>query len=660
MPPTLSVATKEKYPFGPEVAEQSRTTVVIPGTRLRTRGFEKGTYENDADAEGARMKHRFATMTLVLALFLTVAAPSLNAQATAIRSDALVGDPPELEILEEAVEAITRMHMDGFSDTRLWEAAIDGLTVLLRRSSEDDPTGPFGELLTRVEAIGESPDPEALAGIIPQIGRLQVDGVSDSTLWEAAIDGLIQELDDPYAELFTQIESDAWEEETTGNYSGIGLQITLLNEEVTVTAVFRSTPAKQVGIIVGDVIVGVNANDASDWSTGMAADSIRGPSGTDVLVKIKRGGFDEPIGFDITRAQVHVPAVHYGVLESGIGYVLLDRVARNAAQEMNAALAELADTRGLVIDLRRNPGGFLDESLMLADLFLKPGSTLASTVQRVPGNGAPETQTDSYTDRWPQLVADLPIVVLVDRYTASGAEILAGALQDFDRALVMGERSFGKGVVQTVMPLPYDRRLRFTTGSWHTPLGRSLQRTRDRQFRPIAEDLDTFPRVSTAQGRSLINGGGIFPDFAVADDTTTLVERELIQSVNEGQIPLGLRLAELGFEVATARMAAGDAAGLTDTEFDDFLVSLVEEGLTEEQLADPGIQTYLKWRARISVAQRMDDLGAEADVRMSRDPVLSEAVRLLQISSSQRQLFREADAERDRRERAAGSQGTGG
>ncbi len=606
---------------------------------------------NYADAEGARMRYRFATLPLMLAL----AAPSLGAQDSATRANSRVESPPELEVLAQAVEAITTMHMDGFSDTTLWEAALDGLKGLVRDISDETLSEAQADLLSVVEQARRSAEPEILAQTVARISRLSVDGVSDSTLWEAAIDGLIGALDDPYAELFTEVESDAWEEETTGNYSGIGLQITLLNEEVTVTAVFRSTPANQVGIIVGDIIVGVNTNDASDWTTGMAADSIRGPVGTDVLVKIKRAGFDEPIGFDITRAQVHVPAVHYGVLESNIGYVLLDRVARNAAQEMNSALAELADTRGLVIDLRRNPGGFLDESLMLADLFLKPGSTLASTVQRRPDAEAYETETDSFEDRWPQLVPDLPIVILVDRFTASGAEILAGALQDYDRALVLGERSFGKGVVQTVMRLPYSRRLRFTTGSWHTPLGRSLQRARDSQFRPIAEDLDTFPRVNTAQGRSLINGGGIFPDLALADDTTTLVERELIRAVNEQKVPLGLRLAELGFEAAGARRDEGtEDPALTDEEFDGFIARLVEEGLSEDQLSDEGVRTYLRWRGRITVAQRMDDLGAEADIRMERDPVLSEAVRLLLNSTTQVQLFEAAEAEQARRDEGTG------
>ena len=190
------------------------------------------------------------------------------------------------------------------------------------------------------------------------------------------------------------------------------------------------------------------STDASDWDTGMAADSIRGPVGTTVGVQFKRPGYERPMAYEITRAEVHVPAVTWGILEGDIGYVIMDRVARNAAREMNEALAELDGRQGLIIDLRRNPGGFLNESLMLADLFLKlarrspaPSSVFRVVVRRLP-------RPDSYGDRMPELVPDLPIIILVDGFTASGAEILAGALQDYDRAIVLGQRTFGKGVVQ--------------------------------------------------------------------------------------------------------------------------------------------------------------------------------------------------------------------
>jgi len=516
--------------------------------------------------------------SLAAALFaLALNAPAVTAQATNVVSN----QPDQVDVIRDAVDAISRMHMVAFSD---------------------------------------------------------------STLWEAAIQGVIGALNDPYAELFTPQQAEVWEEDTTGNYSGIGLQITLLNDEVTVTAVFRGFPASEHGIAVGDVIVGVGEHDASGWSTGMAADSIRGPVGTKVDVQLRRAGNADPIRYSITRAEVHVPAVTYGVLESDIGYVIMDRVARNAAREMNEALAILGDKKGLIIDLRRNPGGFLDESLMLADLFLAPGSTLASTVQRIPGGQVDAPETDSYGDRWPQLVPDLPIVILVDEFTASGAEILAGALQDYDRAIVLGQRTFGKGVVQTVMPLPHGRRLRFTTGSWLTPLGRSLQRDRDSQGRPLAENLDSVPRVTSGLGRSLLNGGGVFPDLPVADDTLTTVEQNFLLASNQAQFPLGLRITEFGFELASARREAGMAPSVTEDEFDAFLARLVEEGLEASALEQTEVRDYLYWRAQLAVAQRMDDIAAEAQFRTQRDPVLTEAIRLLETASSQAELFRMVDS----------------
>jgi carboxyl-terminal processing protease len=490
-----------------------------------------------------------------------------------------------------------------------------------------------------------APQLDVMADAIDAISRMHMESFSDSTLWEAAIDGLIGALNDPYAVLFTPQEAEAWEEDTTGDYSGIGLQITLLNDEVTVTAVFRGFPAFEHGIAVGDVIVGVNDHDSSEWGTDMAADSIRGPVGTNVFVQIKRAGYDDPIGYDITRAEVHVPAVDYGVLEGDIGYVIMDRVARNAAREMNEALAELAGRRGLIIDLRRNPGGFLDESLMLADLFLKPGSVLASTTQRVAGGSADEPETDSYTDRWPQLVPDLPVVILVDEFTASGAEILAGALQDYDRAVVLGQRTFGKGVVQTVMNLPHGRRLRFTTGSWLTPLGRSLQRERDGQGVPVQEIEDSFPRVQTASGRGLIDGGGIFPDLVIEDDTLTTVEQDFIRAANVQQFPLNLRIAEYGLGVAAERDDDTSwTGGVSDAQFAAFMTQLEEEGLESERFADPTVRSYLRWRLDIAVAQRMADVAAEVSVRTARDPVLAEAIRLLEQTGSQAELFRTVDA----------------
>lgn len=523
----------------------------------------------------------------------------------------------------------------------LWSVAV-GLTLLAPAVGAQVPTSDRSR-----DAGLDGPEAQVFLNALQAVHRMHMEAFSDSALWTAALDGMIKGLHDPYAAVFTPREAAAFEEETTGNYAGIGVQITPLNDRITITAVFRGTPAEQIGLQVGDHIVGVDGDDARDWTTDSAAVRIRGPAGSQVEVLIERQGLDEPVPYTITRGEVHIPAVNYGLLDNGVAYVLLDRVARNAASEMDSALRRLSGARGLIIDLRRNPGGYLDESLMLADIFLQPGSTLARTVQRKPGEPADSVARESYTDRWPARVPDLPIVVLVDRFTASGAEILAGALQDYDRAVVLGERSFGKGLVQTVLRMPFGRRLRFTTGTWQTPLGRSLHRPRDLQGRPLPENLDTLPRVRTAHGRELLNGGGIFPDLPLPNDTLKLAERAFLNAANAAKAPVGRRIAEYAFEEAQARRVRGGAAGVEPARFQALLERLRQDGLPRETLADSVVDAYLNWRVRLAVAQRMDDVGREAEFRRERDPVLDEAVRLLGDAPTQADLFAAVQRARD-------------
>ncbi len=496
---------------------------------------------------------------------------------------------------------------------------------------------------TRRPEGGANVEAQVFVSALQAIGQLYQTPLSDSTLWAQALDGLIESLNDPYAAVFTPEEAEVFEEDNTGNYAGIGVQITELNDLVTVTAVFRSTPADQAGMQVGDVIVGVDVHDAEEWSSDMVADSVRGPVGTRVDVTVRREGYDTPLSFPITRDQVHVPAVEADELDGGVTYVVMDRVARNAAREMDEILQEHSNASGIILDLRRNPGGYLDESLMLADLFLKPGQRLASTRSRNP-SGGPDTREESWDARMIARVPATPIVVLVDEFTASAAEILAGALQDYDRALVVGQRTFGKGVVQTVLDLPHDRRIRFTTGSWYTPLGRSLHRPRDASGRPLEEDVDTFPKVASAAGRELVAAGGIFPDLTVPYDTLTLKERELLGGAAEAGVPLPLRIAEFGFSEARVLEAAERSPELREEAFQDFLGQLRDEGMPAELLDSEESLSYLRWRARISVADRMDRLGSSVMFRMERDNVMAEAYRLLLESPTQTELFAHAES----------------
>ena len=231
-------------------------------------------------------------------------------------------------------------------------------------------------------------------------------------------------------------------------------------------------------------------------------------------------------------------------------------------------------------------------------------------------------------------------MVLVDGFTASAGEILSGALQDHDRALVVGERTFGKGVVQSIVRLPEGWQLQLTTGEWYTPLGRSLHRQRDAHGRPVPEDSAAFPVFTTEGGRQLRGGGGVFPDLVIEDDTLLVVERQLLEEAAAAEFPFGLRLAEVGFDRAQAVSGEGAEAVITGQILEDFIAEMREAGVPEAAFEDPAVRDYLHWRLEIALSQRMNDDERMLRFRIQRDPVLSEAVRLLREADSQAEVFR--------------------
>jgi carboxyl-terminal processing protease len=515
-----------------------------------------------------------------------------------------------------------------------------------------------GQVSDTTRGGGAETESQVFVGALQNILNYHQTTFTDSTLWAQALDGLIRSLNDPYATVFTPEEYGVFEEDNTRDYVGIGVQITQLNERVTVTAVFRQTPADQAGLVVGDQIVEVKGIDARDWSVDMARDSIRGPAGTIVEIKVEREGVPEPLSFPIKRDHVHVSAVTASTVHDSLGYILVDQVARGSAGEVESAFAELPGVKGIILDLRRNPGGYLAESLSMADLFLDRGKTLARTVSRSPGQ-ANKTVEESWNARLPAQIPDKTLVVLVDRFTASAAEIVAGSLQDHDRAVVLGERTFGKGVVQTVLPLPANRRLRITTGDWMTPLGRSLHIPRDLEGRPLQEATDSFPTVETAAGRLLRADGGVFPDLVIEPDTFSTAEQNLLVESARAEIPLTLRITEFAFEhVRRARDGTGPAE-LDPEALPAFFNLLEEEGLPAEALQDPEARNYLSWRVRWAFAQRAGHYHHALEFQAERDRTLAEAIRFLETSDSQGDLFATVDNEaaRNRGAEVSGSPG---
>jgi carboxyl-terminal processing protease len=362
-----------------------------------------------------------------------------------------------------------------------------------------------------------------------------VDSVDAASLYEKAARGLVTQLQDPYTELLSPKQLQTFNTTTGGKYGGIGMQIEEQpGKGITISHVFPNTPAEAAGIREGDVIVLIDTATVRGWNTRKVSETLTGTPGTKVAVTFARPGVSEPIKVNFTRAVIRIPAVPYAIMLDGkIGYIPLAQFNETASEELAVSVRKLQaeGARGLVIDLRFNPGGFLEQALAASNLFLKEGQEIASVRGR---NQEPQV----YMAREKPIAPNIPLVVLTDQGTASASEIVAGALQDHDRALIVGTTSFGKGLVQTLYTLDGGYALKLTTAKWYTPNGRSIQKERkllpDGQFVEVHPDsLETDsarkarPVFHSDGGRIVYGGGAITPDLVVPADTFTSAEQAL-------------------------------------------------------------------------------------------------------------------------------------
>ena len=365
-----------------------------------------------------------------------------------------------------------------------------------------------------------------------------VDSVDAAALYEKAARGLVHELNDPYSMLLSPKELATFNAQTGGKYGGVGMEIGEVQGFITVQRVFPHTPAEQAGVIEGDRIVQVDTANTRGWSTAQVSDVLKGRPGTKVSVKFLRTGVAEAIPVTFTRANVRIPAVPYAIMLDGkIGYVPLQQFNETATEELESSIQRLSSegAKGLVIDLRGNGGGYLEQSATVANLFLKKGMEVSSVRGRA---GYQETlyATDNPT------APEIPLIVLTDGRTASASEIVAGALQDHDRAVIIGTTSFGKGLVQTVYPLDGGYALKMTTAKWYTPSGRSIQKDRkllpDGSFvevHPDSMETDSVrklrPKFKSDAGRTVYGGGAVTPDVIVRPDTLSTDEQKLLNAL---------------------------------------------------------------------------------------------------------------------------------
>jgi carboxyl-terminal processing protease len=353
----------------------------------------------------------------------------------------------------------------------------------------------------------------------------------DKSIYNGAIPGMLRVLD-PHSNFFDPKSYAALREEQRGKYYGVGMQVGPRNNKVIVIAPFAGAPAYRAGIRPGDVIIAVDGKQTDNMSTSDVAELLKGPKGTSVKITVLREGSDKPLDFTVIRDEIprYSVDVHF-LIRPGIGYVHVSGFQETTEKEVRDALDEFGDIHGLILDLRQNPGGLLSEGVGVADQFLKKGQVIVSHHGRA---SAEKVYKASHGNGG----KDYPIVVLVNRGTASAAEIVAGAIQDHDRGLIAGETTFGKGLVQTVYPLSENTGLALTTAKYYTPSGRLIQRDynnvslydyyyndRDNADAPVSNHEVKM----TDSGRTVYGGGGITPDVKIPNPKTNKFQDTLLE-----------------------------------------------------------------------------------------------------------------------------------
>lgn len=366
--------------------------------------------------------------------------------------------------------------------------------------------------------------------VYKEIALNYVDDVNPEEFMRAGIDGMLKTLD-PYTVYLGERESDEIDLVTTGKYGGVGITIGLRDGMVTVVGLLEGFSAAKQGIQPGDRILEIDGKNIVGATMDQVRLLVRGAPGTEVRMKIEREGEPLPLEFVLLREEIPVRNVTYaGYIQPGIGYIRLERFSRTAGDDVRKAIRELQSSgtlNGLVLDLRDNPGGLLDVAVEVSSKFLPESSLVVSTRGR-----RPDSERKYYSSEKP-LLLDVPLAVLVNRNSASASEIVAGAIQDLDRGIIIGTRTFGKGLVQTITRLTDDASLKITTARYYTPSGRSIQevdysrRNGDGSFATTPDSLRRAFR--TAHNRLVQEGGGIVPDTTVPDPQDSKLYVELMR-----------------------------------------------------------------------------------------------------------------------------------
>lgn len=494
--------------------------------------------------------------------------------------------------------------------------------------------------------------------VMETVANRFVDSLPADSLWKEATLGMVNELHDPHSVFLVADRLRRFREQTTGQYAGLGLRVDVRDGWITVIAPLPGSPSEAAGLQTGDRVVKIDALDTKGLTSDEALVKLRGEPGSRAVLLVERPGVDGRLTFTLTRETIHVRAVQRtAMLPSKVGYLDVSVFSDSTADEVSAGVDSLMrqGMASLILDLRGNPGGLVEQGAAVSDLFLDPGQQIVTLRGRTPESN--RTFTDAVPQRWPKL----PIVVLVDRGSASAAEIVAGALQDHDRAVVVGSTTYGKGSAQSVFDAGAAGALKLTTSLWFTPVGRSISirrtfrddggrgRRGGEESDSLLSDADSMvvrrQAFRTDQGRVVYGGGGITPDV-LARDSAAIEQSAALQSALGRAVPAFRdALTALALQLKSSRALQSNTFAVSAGMRADLLAGLRQRGATVSDSVFEANATVVNRLIGYEASRYVFGRDAEFSRRTADDPVMRRALSLLRDTPGREALLVRASAE---------------
>jgi len=511
---------------------------------------------------------------------------------------------------------------------------------------------------------------DIFATLFKEVNAYYVDDINPRKLVETGINEMLDQLD-PYTDYIPEEELEAFSIQTTGQYAGVGALIGIVNKKTVITNPYVGFPAERNGIHVGDEIISVDGKNVQGKATSEVSTLLKGKTNTQVEVEVKRWGQKENLIFKLTREKIKISNItYYGMMDAQTAYIKLDEFTPGAGKEVEEALIKLKKegAKQLILDLRDNPGGSLYEAVNIVNCFIPKGKEVVST------RGKVQDWNKSYTTLNNPIDTEIPLAILTSGGSASASEIVAGSLQDYDRAILVGQKTFGKGLVQTTRQLAYNAQLKITTAKYYIPSGRCIQAL-DYEHRKSDGTVDKFAdslkrEFKTAKGRLVYDGAGLDPDVVIESDSYSLALIELVGSglvfdyaskyCGEHQAPADFtkfRLSDADYQnfISWIREQKFSFQSVTEKKADDLIASARKEKYFDElqsplkdlkqKMEQNKSLTWQKFKPEISrileeeIAFHYGLTKGQVDVSRNRDPELLEARKILSSAEEYRKLL---------------------